>query len=98
MIRKSRGFSDRQTRSIHLFLRYWIVLSLALLIELLLDQTPILKKSKPLYVAYQAVKLAFVLWCLAPVALNGAEVNPYITLLGQSHNNHCKRVILPFCK
>ena len=62
--------------SIHLFCRYWIVLSLALLLELLLDQAPILKKSKALYIAYQAVKLAFVLWCLAPFDLNGAEVIP----------------------
>jgi len=54
--------------------KYWIVLSLALLLELLLDQAPILKKSKALYIAYQAVKLAFVLWCLAPFDLNGAEV------------------------
>ena len=29
-------------------------------------------------ISFQAAKLTFVLWCLAPVALNGAEVNNVI--------------------
>ena len=41
--------------------RYWVVLSLALLLELLLDQAPVLKKSKALYVAYQGISLSLCL-------------------------------------
>ena len=78
----------------YLLLRYWIVLSLALLLELLLDQAPILKRSKALYIAYQALKLAFVLWCLAPLPINGAEVNPCITLCDNPYQPLRERLLI----
>lgn len=48
------------------WLRYWVVLGIALLLEFLLEKLE--------GVVFTIVKLVFVLWCLAPVEYNGSDV------------------------
>ena len=48
------------------WLRYWVVLGIALLLEFLLEKLE--------GVVFTVVKLVFMLWCLAPVEYNGSDV------------------------
>jgi len=59
------------------WLRYWVVLSIALILELLLEKIE--------GTAFTIVKLVFVAWCLAPVEFNGTDLVFQYVLLPLHH-------------
>merc|ERR1711971_689667 len=53
------------------WLKYWIVLSSALLLELILEQ--LLQNKKQCAIPFTVVKVFFLLWLFAPITWNGSE-------------------------
>merc|ERR1711971_601477 len=53
------------------WLKYWIVLSFALLLELILEQ--LLQNKKKCAIPFTVVKVLFLLWLVAPITWNGSD-------------------------
>ena len=53
------------------WLRYWVVLGVFSVVELLLD--PLLNHYQESFPAYLLLKCVFLAWCMAPVSWNGSD-------------------------
>merc|ERR1712112_109875 len=54
------------------WLRYWVVLGVFSVIELLLD--PLINPLTYSFPTYLVTKCLFLVWCMAPVAWNGSDI------------------------
>ena len=73
------------------WLRYWVVLSVVSMIELVVD--PIVD----FFPGYLLAKCAFLIWCMAPIQNNGANLifTQVITIYINCWNRHFCLIILP---
>ena len=60
------------TESSVAWLRYWVVLGVFSVVELLLD--PLINPLKLAFPSYLILKCLFLAWCMAPVEWNGSDV------------------------
>ena len=54
------------------WLRYWVVLGVFSVVELLLD--PLINPLTYSFPTYLVIKCLFLVWCMAPVAWNGSDI------------------------
>ena len=60
------------TESSVAWLRYWVVLGVFSVVELLLD--PLINPLRLAFPSYLILKCLFLAWCMAPVEWNGSDV------------------------
>merc|ERR1712042_236127 len=70
------------------WLRYWVVLGVFSVVELLLD--PLVNPLTYSFPAYLVLKCLFLVWCMAPVTWNGSDIifNQVLFPIFKEHHEH----------